>query len=162
MSDELVTRSNRIEVVSAAVIRDGRLLLAQRAPTASHPWCWVTPGGQVEEGEEWMEALHCELGEEICLAPPDRDHAHHEWWKGLGERWSLAYTHEGIRTTTGVPFRLRCYTTIARPGDFEDLVPDDGIIGLGWYLPEEVAGLRLGPADTANRETLIRLCAVEA
>jgi 8-oxo-dGTP pyrophosphatase MutT (NUDIX family) len=61
--------SDVIEVVSAAIIYDGRLLLAQRKPTGSHGWCWVTPGGKVEPGESWADALHRELREEVALYP---------------------------------------------------------------------------------------------
>lgn len=52
--------------VSAAIFRDGRVLLAQRALA---PWAgaWSLPGGKVEAGERLAEAVAREIREEIGL-----------------------------------------------------------------------------------------------
>jgi 8-oxo-dGTP diphosphatase len=55
-------------VVAAAVVRDGRLLLALR-PDGSHlAGHWELPGGKIEPGEQPVEALRRELLEELGVA----------------------------------------------------------------------------------------------
>ena len=51
---------------SAAVFRDGKVLLAQRAkpPLAG---IWSLPGGHIEPGEKALEAAHRELREETGI-----------------------------------------------------------------------------------------------
>ncbi|MBP3762396.1 MAG: (deoxy)nucleoside triphosphate pyrophosphohydrolase [Bacteroidales bacterium] len=55
-----------VEVVAAAVVRDGLLFATRRA---SGPWAgwWEFPGGKVEAGEGREEALRRELREELSL-----------------------------------------------------------------------------------------------
>lgn len=52
-------------VVAAAIIRDGRLLAAQRAYPAALAGRWELPGGKVEPGETEVEALVRECREEL-------------------------------------------------------------------------------------------------
>ncbi|MET3806746.1 8-oxo-dGTP diphosphatase [Nakamurella sp. UYEF19] len=56
-----------IRVVAAAVIRDGRVLVARRAPGRSRAGLWELPGGKVEPGETDRQALTRELIEELAL-----------------------------------------------------------------------------------------------
>ena len=58
---------NKIRVVAAAIIVDGRLLIAQRSEEMSSPLLWEVPGGKVEEGETDEEALKRELREELAI-----------------------------------------------------------------------------------------------
>lgn len=51
----------RIQVVSAALVRDGRYLITQRQEKAVLPLLWEFPGGKVEQGETDQEALRREL-----------------------------------------------------------------------------------------------------
>jgi ADP-ribose pyrophosphatase YjhB (NUDIX family) len=53
--------------VSAAIIRDGRILLARRARGPAIG-IWTLPGGVVEAGETLIEALKREVAEETALA----------------------------------------------------------------------------------------------
>ncbi|WP_137726225.1 (deoxy)nucleoside triphosphate pyrophosphohydrolase [Prescottella subtropica] len=57
--------SGEREVVAAAVIRDGRLLLAQRTRPPELAGLWELPGGKVEPGETPAAALRRELVEEL-------------------------------------------------------------------------------------------------
>lgn len=61
-------------VVAAAIRRDGRVLVAQRAHPATLAGLWELPGGKVEAGEQEMDALvrecHEELG--VILAVEER------------------------------------------------------------------------------------------
>lgn len=59
-----------IRVAAAAIIRDGRVLVAQR------PECdvyykslkWEFPGGKIESGETPEEAVEREISEELCYS----------------------------------------------------------------------------------------------
>ena len=53
--------------VSAAIFRDGQVLLVQRrrAPSAG---LWSLPGGHIEPGEAALDAVHRELREETAIA----------------------------------------------------------------------------------------------
>jgi 8-oxo-dGTP diphosphatase len=52
--------------VSAAIIRDGRILIAQRARGPALG-IWTLPGGVVEAGETLIEALKREVDEETAI-----------------------------------------------------------------------------------------------
>ncbi len=54
------------EVVAAALVRDGRVLLVHRTPDRhAYPSVWDLPGGHVEPGETELAALTRELREEL-------------------------------------------------------------------------------------------------
>lgn len=53
-----------VQVVGAAVVRDGRVLVAQRSG-GPFDGCWEFPGGKVEPGESDLAALVRELREEL-------------------------------------------------------------------------------------------------
>lgn len=63
MSDE-----TRVSVVGAAIVHEGRCLVAQRGPQMALPGQWEFPGGKVELGETPQEALVREIQEEIGLS----------------------------------------------------------------------------------------------
>jgi ADP-ribose pyrophosphatase YjhB (NUDIX family) len=52
--------------VSAAIIRDGRVLVARRARGPAYN-IWTMPGGVVEAGETLIEALVREIAEETAM-----------------------------------------------------------------------------------------------
>ncbi len=58
----------QIEVVAAAIVRDRRLLLAQRVAPPEFAGLWELPGGKVEPGETPAEAMRRELTEELGVA----------------------------------------------------------------------------------------------
>jgi 8-oxo-dGTP diphosphatase len=64
----------KIHVVAAALIRDGRCLVAQRAEGSSMALRWEFPGGKVEEGEEPRAALSRELAEELGVTVSVGEH----------------------------------------------------------------------------------------
>ncbi len=142
-----------MRVVSAAVIREDsgvkRLLLAQRRAGGSDPFAWCTLGGKEEEGESPVEALVRNLGEELIGLSADWD---------LNVAWTLLFSHEGTNATTGQRFRLTCLTTrLVSSRVFDDVMPGDGFIGVGWFTAHEVATLHLAAADDANRTKLVEV-----
>ena len=64
------SRSARILVVGAAIIREGRCLVAQRGPGMDSPLAWEFPGGKVEASEDPSQALARELREELRRQRP--------------------------------------------------------------------------------------------
>ena len=54
------------EVVVAALVREGRVLLVHRSPNRrAYPGVWDLPGGHIERGETELVALARELREEL-------------------------------------------------------------------------------------------------
>ncbi|WP_430868734.1 (deoxy)nucleoside triphosphate pyrophosphohydrolase [Demequina aurantiaca] len=54
-----------IEVVGAVIVRDGKVLCAQRGAESSLAGLWEFPGGKVEPGETARDALVREITEEL-------------------------------------------------------------------------------------------------
>mgnify|MGYP003955147561 CR=1 FL=1 len=57
----------RIRVVAGAIIRNGAVLVAQRARSAEQAGLWELPGGKVQRGESDAMALVRELQEELGI-----------------------------------------------------------------------------------------------
>ena len=57
----------RLRVSAALILRDGKILICQRAAGDAFPLKWEFPGGKVEEGEEPAAALARELEEELGI-----------------------------------------------------------------------------------------------
>ncbi|MGZ4560248.1 MAG: NUDIX domain-containing protein [Frankiaceae bacterium] len=54
------------EVVTGALVREGRVLLVHRSPNRrAYPGVWDLPGGHIETGESELAALGRELHEEL-------------------------------------------------------------------------------------------------
>lgn len=57
-----------IDVVGAAIVRDGKVLCAQRGTDGTLAGLWEFPGGKIEAGETPKEALAREIREELdCI-----------------------------------------------------------------------------------------------
>lgn len=57
---------NVISVVGAVIVKDGKILCAQRSSTDRNlPLKWEFPGGKVETGESPRQALEREISEEL-------------------------------------------------------------------------------------------------
>ncbi|MFN0079759.1 MAG: (deoxy)nucleoside triphosphate pyrophosphohydrolase [Prosthecobacter sp.] len=54
-----------VPVVCAIIMRDDRIMIAQRPPDKKLGGLWEFPGGKVEPGEAAKAALHRELHEEL-------------------------------------------------------------------------------------------------
>ncbi|WP_087972058.1 (deoxy)nucleoside triphosphate pyrophosphohydrolase [Oceanobacillus rekensis] len=54
-----------IHVVGAVIIKENKILCAQRGPDKSLPFMWEFPGGKIETGETPQDALKREIDEEM-------------------------------------------------------------------------------------------------
>ena len=58
------------QIVNAVLVREATVLLAKRSlRRKAYPGGWSFPGGHVEQGESWAEALVRELREEVGITP---------------------------------------------------------------------------------------------
>ncbi len=58
---------NLVQVVAGVIVRDGRVLICQRAAGGHHPGKWEFPGGKTEPAEGLEQALRRELREELNI-----------------------------------------------------------------------------------------------
>jgi 8-oxo-dGTP diphosphatase len=56
-----------LTVVAGLIVRDSKILICQRRRDDSHPLQWEFPGGKVEPGETFQQALVRELREELAV-----------------------------------------------------------------------------------------------
>ena len=74
-----------IHVVGAAIVREGRCLVAKRSPAMALPGRWEFPGGKVDAGESAAAALRREIREELALQVE------------VGARLGVGYDEQGAR-----------------------------------------------------------------
>lgn len=111
----------------------GRLLLQQRddRPDLLFPGCWTFFGGLVEEGENWVDALHRELTEELGCCPGVVAKELFSWaWDGVDPALNHIY-----------PVRL--------------LIEPSGLSlkegqAMGWFSRKELDHLKVTPLVTDN------------
>jgi mutator protein MutT len=121
-------RGDRVRVVGAVILRQGRVLMARRPEGRRHAGLWEFPGGKVEPGEDDRTALARELLEEMAVASVVGDLVA----EGFDERVVLAcYRVEML----GEPVAL-----------FHDR--------LAWIPLDELANLPTPPADQATIHAL--------
>ena len=113
--------------VSAAIVRDGKVLLVRRA---RHPafGIYTLPGGGVETGETLMQAVTREVREETSL---------------IVEPVALAGHREVIvrdaQDRIERHFVIMCYAARWRSGE---VVLNDELDDARWLVPAEINGLR--------------------
>ena len=107
-----------IDVAAALVFRDGRLLVTRR-PAGKHlGGLWEFPGGKVDPGESWEQALARELMEEV----------------GLVVRPGRLYA-EVIHSYPGKIVRLRFFVCAAPQGEPRPIECDE----VQWTRREDLA-----------------------
>jgi 8-oxo-dGTP pyrophosphatase MutT (NUDIX family) len=131
-----------IEVVSAAVVMAGRVLMIQRMPKPGWPmldYVFATPGGKVEPGETHGMALVRELGEELGLQ--------------VTRVGSVVYSVVVEPPLVAAPVRVTCYRidasdTVGMPRAL------DGVVGFAWFHGPGLTALELAPADAMGLREL--------
>jgi mutator protein MutT len=117
-----------IEVTAAILKKDGKILLARRAPNKHLAGKWEFPGGKIEAGESPEQCLARELGEEFEIVAKIGDFVCE----------SIFHYPEANRT-----IRLLAYEVAYVSGDFH-LSDHDKI---EWSAPELLTSYDLAPAD---------------
>lgn len=56
-----------VPAANAAILKDGKILLTERAAHLREAGKWCIPGGHVEPGETWWDAMVREVEEEVGL-----------------------------------------------------------------------------------------------
>ena len=125
------------EVMAAAFIRQGKVLIMRRAPFMSWAGSWEFPGGKLEPGESNEECLVRELSEEL--------HVHASVGELLTEN-----SHEYDFGTV----HLSVYRILSWEGDIALTVHDD----MRWVPVQELAAFpALLPADIPVARALERI-----
>ncbi|WP_338686233.1 (deoxy)nucleoside triphosphate pyrophosphohydrolase [Streptomyces acidiscabies] len=124
--------TERIVVVGAALLDEGRLLAARRSAPPELAGRWELPGGKVERGEKAEDALARELREELGVDAEVGERVPGEW---------------PLRS----PYTLHVYVARLRPGsprpapleDHDDLrwLGRDEVWGVDW-LEQDVEAVR--------------------
>ena len=133
--------SNRIDVVSTVIMRDGRLLLACRSVGTSFAGHWETPGGKIEPGENPAEAVRRELREEMDVGTTNE------------RGWSSVPPFDLDPPTVSKPLRMLFLE--AEIGDDEPRALASSEVR--WCTRDEVRSLPMTPATNAVRGNLLAL-----
>jgi len=115
-----------IWVTAAIIVRDGKILIAQRHPTDRMAGLWEFPGGKIEAGETPEACLHRELREELAIDV--------RVGKALGVS-EYHYDHISIR--------LMAYQAFWRGDDIRLLFHRD----CRWVAPDQLDLFAFAPAD---------------
>jgi 8-oxo-dGTP diphosphatase len=114
--------------VSAAIIRDGHVLVAERAKPGASKGMFTLPGGVVETGETLIEAVVREVAEETGMAV---------------EPVALAGHREFILRDTDARvqrhFVILCFACRWISGEAR---PSEELAQVRWVRPSELAGMR--------------------
>lgn len=116
-----------VPVVCAVIIRDGRVLVAQRPAHKHLALKWEFPGGKVEPGESAEAAIVREIREELGC-------------DFVSERALPPFTHAYAVTIEMIPFVGRLAPHSPEPQAHEHAA-------LRWAVPAELATLDLAAAD---------------
>ena len=129
-------------MAGALVRADGRFLLHQRHLASAHGGLWEFPGGKIEGGESPERALARELGEELGIALECTA------LNPVGFAASPQDSATGQR-----PILIVLYACREWSGDPQCLEGE----AIGWFAPDEIAGLAMPPLDVPLAARLIEL-----
>jgi len=125
-----------IHVVGAVIVRDGKILCAQRNAEKSLPNLWEFPGGKIEENETPKQALAREIKEEMQCEVEVQDKVEHTVYE---------YDFGIVHLTT-----YFCELLEGEP----ILVEHEAI---RWLTPKELPVLEWAPADIPAIEKLAQM-----
>ena len=128
----------RKRVTCAVIIREGRVLLARRAPGQKNAGLWEFPGGKVEPGETDEACLEREIWEEFGV----RGHAG-------AHLCDSAYVYDAL----GMQILLCAYAFTPESDAFELRVHDR----VEYFAASDLARLALSPADVPIAEAVGRI-----
>ncbi len=120
-------------VVAALIADEERILVTRRKKDASYGLFWEFPGGKIEKDEEPRQALRRELEEELGIRVEVRD------------LFDVVFHDDFASSVLLLIYRCR----------IEEGIPEPlGCHELRWVKPQEIAGLRMPPADQSIQKRL--------
>jgi 8-oxo-dGTP diphosphatase len=131
--------SATVAIATAALVRDGRVLMVHRHPERRwYPDCWDLVGGHIEAGESPEQAVIRECGEELNVRIIDP------------KPTPMAFTDPTIEMHAFVVARWEGEPVNAAPDEHDDL---------RWFEPCELAQLKL--ADPACLQDILNVTQVD-
>ncbi|WP_461213057.1 (deoxy)nucleoside triphosphate pyrophosphohydrolase [Lacticaseibacillus sp. GG6-2] len=126
----------KIQVVGAIIIRNHKLLAAQRAANRVLGGYWEFPGGKIDPGETPEAAMARELREEFGAQTT------------VFEKFAL----DGVAELTFGEVVLHCYYVRLDSEITKTIAHDE----LRWVTPEEALALDWAPSDVAVMKALVK------
>lgn len=120
---------SKIQVVGAIIIKDHKLLAAQRASNRVLGGYWEFPGGKIEPGEDPKTSMARELREEFGAQAT------------VFDKFSI----DGVAELTFGEVILHCYYVRLDSGITKTIAHDE----LRWVTPKEALELSWAPSDVA-------------
>lgn len=124
------------EVTAAIILKDDKILIAQRAPGQNQAGKWELPGGKIEPGETLQECLKREIKEEFEV-----------------DIEVLDFFGESIYTYSSGTIKLMAFWCRWLNGDFILKVHSR----ICWVCKDELKLYDFAPADIPLMEKLINL-----
>ncbi|NLH72602.1 MAG: (deoxy)nucleoside triphosphate pyrophosphohydrolase [Verrucomicrobia bacterium] len=135
MSPQHISQENKIEVVAAVILQNGRLLLTQRSHPPKLAGLWEFPGGKREPGEKPAQSLKRELFEELGIkaqvGPP---------------LFTASYPHNNPPLILQF---FKCKIIAGQPKPLE-------CSAIAWVLPHEISNYELPDPDRQFVDWLLR------
>lgn len=127
------------EIVTAALVREGRVLLVHRSPNRSvYPDVWDLPGGHIEAGETELVALAREIHEELGVRMTTGSAIHLC-------RLEIGRAEESVRFSAWIVGEWEGTPTNVAPDEHDEI---------RWFRPEELPTLAHQPVGTALVEAM--------
>lgn len=125
----------RIPIAAAALVRDGRVLLAHRHPARRwYPDCWDLVGGHIEPGESPVHAVTRECREELGVDIHD--------------------PRPVAMTVSDPTLEMHAFLVTRWDGEPVNAAPEEHD-DLGWFRPGDLAGLTLAHHDLTGLASLL-------
>lgn len=125
-----------VQVTCGIILKDGKVLVAQRSEAMFLPLKWEFPGGKIMEGESEEECLKRELREELNISITIKD------------KLTTSVFDYGDFTVALIPFLVEYV-------DGEVILHEHRQIG--WFARHELTALDWAPADVSILEEFLRL-----
>lgn len=126
----------KIQVVGAIILKNNKLLAAQRASNRVLGGCWEFPGGKIEPSETPEQAMARELKEEFGATAT------------VFEKFSI----DGVAELEFGKVILHCYYVQLTSEITKTIAHDE----LRWVTPEEALDLTWAPSDVAVIQALAK------
>lgn len=126
--EKRVSMTSKINVVGAIIVKENKILCAQRGPERALAYLWEFPGGKIEEGESPRQALERELVEELHL--------------------NITVSQNEFETTSYLyPFGCVCLTTYLcyLENESEPVLTEHIVVR--WLASDDLLSLDWAPAD---------------